>query len=97
MQLDPAELPISAATRRAATKLRIPAWRLALSGGEDFELAVAVAPKHVQATIKVAAAAGVRLSAVGRVVARPGLWLLGAPGGAAISGFEHFATARHNV
>ncbi len=89
--LDAARLPIAATTARAAARLGTPAWRLALSGGEDFELALAVPRQHVQATIKVAARTGARLTPVGRIVASPGLHIAGAPGAALSGGFQHFS------
>ena len=68
--------------------LQVPAWAgdartLALAGGEDYELLFSCAPRAADPT-RLARRLGVRVSAIGRVVARPGI--RGLPEG----GWRHF-------
>ncbi len=65
--------------------------RLALTGGEDFELALAVAPERAQAAGRIGARLGVPLTAVGEVVRgrRPQITGL-PPGTPKLRGFDHF-------
>jgi thiamine-monophosphate kinase len=73
-----AELPISAAYRRA-TAGRADPWQPALSGGEDYELCLTVPPRLVRRALEAGHAAGTPLCTVGTItrlrgvqVARPG-------------------------
>jgi thiamine-monophosphate kinase len=65
-------LPLSPEYRRA-TRGRADAFEAALSGGEDYELLVAVAPARLEEARAAARAAGVPLSVVGRLERRAGL------------------------
>jgi thiamine-monophosphate kinase len=73
------DLPLSAAYRRAASRLAEP-YAAALAGGEDYELVVAVPPANLAAAKAAAVAAGVRLTAVGRFVRGRGVRVVGVHG-----------------
>jgi thiamine-monophosphate kinase len=90
VELDVSRLPIAADVARVAEELSMSAIDLALSGGEDFELVLAVRPADVEAAVRRAASLGVALTPVGRVVARPGLHVLGQRGRSPARGFDHF-------
>jgi thiamine-monophosphate kinase len=66
-------------------------WQMALCGGEDFELVLAVAPAAWPQAEACAKRCGLPLTVVGRVTAAPGIVLLHAPKGAVLRGFDHFA------
>jgi thiamine-monophosphate kinase len=85
LALDAARLPLAPGVAAVARSLGREPAELAATGGEDFELCVAVAPADVAAA---EAAAG--LTWVGEVIAGPpGVEWRGAPGAAAWRGFEH--------
>ncbi len=65
--LDYDALPIDIATRALAAKLGKDPVKLATEGGEDFELVVAVAAKHVKRAQQLAARHGTTLTIVGEV------------------------------
>jgi thiamine-monophosphate kinase len=88
-------VPVSAAAHRLAAERGDGTTALdhALGDGEDFELLLAVAPED--ASRMAADSLGVRLTAIGRFVAEPGLWRIDAgqvrrP--LARTGFEHSMT-----
>jgi thiamine-monophosphate kinase len=90
--LESASIPIDAAARRWAETTGSDALRSALTGGEDYELLFAVAPRQrraFMAIMKRYASPGV--TRIGRLTAEPGCWLEG-PGGreALPAGFAHF-------
>lgn len=89
--LDLQALPLSSTFLRQAKGCNLDAYRLALTGGEDFELVVAVPPAKVLAARAAAQGLGLRLTAVGTVVRRAGLHLRGERGDAPTAGFDHFA------
>ena len=64
------QLPISAALRQAAGA---EAWRYALHGGEDYELAIAVLPARLEALQELARTCATPLTVVGQLRAAPGL------------------------
>jgi thiamine-monophosphate kinase len=74
-----AELPLSAAYRRAAVRLADP-FAPALAGGEDYELVVALPPSALGAARAAAARARTPLTVVGRFVRGTGVQVLGAGG-----------------
>lgn len=74
-----AALPLSPAYRAASRRARDP-WAAALSGGEDYELVVAVPARRLRAAIAAARRVGTRLTAVGSVVAGRGVKVF-EPGG----------------
>jgi len=87
--LDLAALPLSAAAREVTAALGLDPQEIALLGGEDYELLVAVAPEDVEAAKDVARAEGETLTEIGVVSADPGLFSSNkVPLGK--SGFEHF-------
>jgi thiamine-monophosphate kinase len=65
-------LPLSRAYR-AATRGRRDSWAAAATGGEDYELLVAVPARKVPAALAAARGAGTRLTVVGEVVAGAGV------------------------
>lgn len=98
VEIDADRLPLSPALQRAAAALRIPAWRWALHGGEDYEL-VCTAPPGCVAALRdaVGAATGVPLTEIGVVLrASHGAWLQ--RGGRRVPlaprGYDHFGKRR---
>lgn len=68
--------------------------RLALSGGDDYELCVCVPPEHEDAARAAMALLGVPFTRVGKVTDQPGIHLLGADGSRQPlnwQGYNHFA------
>ena len=74
-----ADLPLSAAYRRAARPLADP-YAAALSGGEDYELVVAVPPANLEKARRAAAQVGTPLTPIGRFVRGRGVRVVGARG-----------------
>jgi len=89
-----ADLPLSPAYRRAARGLADP-YGPALSGGEDYELVVAVAPACLAAARAAAAGAGTRLTVIGRFLRGRGVRVVGARGEPVPvrAGHDHLASA----
>ncbi len=88
-----AALPTSNALRDAQALLGQSAADVALAGGEDFELLLAVAPGDVDAAHAAVAAAGTTLTAIGALIPE-GLTLLGLDDKARpfpSRGWDHFA------
>ena len=85
-----ADLPLSAAYRRAASRLADP-YAAALGGGEDYELVVALPPAALQAAQAAAARARTPLTVVGRFTRGRGVRVVGARGEplAAPAGHDH--------
>lgn len=81
-------LPQMPGLGRVASALGADPYTWALAGGEDFELVVASRQRDVAQLKRVAARLGETLTAVGRVVKRPGLSLQGGP--VPRGGFDHF-------
>lgn len=91
-----ARLPVDAEVRKAFRRPTL-ALRSALLGGEDYELLLAVPRGRAAAFERACARAGEAVTAVGRLVRRPGLMLLDAEGREKrlpLSGFDHFRTRR---
>lgn len=89
--LDESTLPCSAAVAALDTT-----WRRTclLHGGDDYELLFTAPPGRDAAVEAAAAAAGVPVTAIGRIDATPGLRVLDARGQAVVvasRGFDHFA------
>jgi thiamine-monophosphate kinase len=89
-------LPLEDGVAEIATELRLPPWRLAATGGEDYELCFCVAPtdgERAERALREAGGAGVTW--IGRVVqatppVSPGVELLDAQGRVQqLEGFEH--------
>ena len=87
--LDVDELPIEPGVTAVARRLGKPAWELALTGGEDFELVLAVPPARVAAALRLGRRCCVPLTPIGNVVRGSRLELFGASG-ASLAGFDHF-------
>jgi thiamine-monophosphate kinase len=90
--IDAAALPVHAGVAEVAAELGRPAWRLAASGGEDYELCFCASPQDRERVERaVAALAAVQVSWVGEVRAgAPGARISGEGGeDAGIEGFEH--------
>lgn len=93
-QVDVSRLPVSDDLAAMALEFGRPAWELALSGGEDYELLVAVAPADVEAACALVARAGTMLTPIGEIT-RTGLRVIGLDGAdlpAVPSGWDHFAS-----
>ncbi len=87
-----AALPLAAGVAEVSAGLKQPAWRLAVSGGEDYELCFCAPPQSRTAVEQaVAACGGVPVSWIGEVLdGPPGIVLSDERGGrVAIEGFEH--------
>ncbi len=68
VEVDAALLPIDARTRAVADRLGVDPLRLALAGGEDYELLFTAAPSAVEPLRSaVAAVAGVPVTVIGRI------------------------------
>ncbi|HHX38635.1 MAG TPA: thiamine-phosphate kinase [Armatimonadetes bacterium] len=66
--LDAGTLPLSEACRDAAARLRLDPLQLALTGGEDYELLLAVSPERVdEVRAAITGATGTAVSIVGRI------------------------------
>ncbi len=93
-EIDAAAIPLSPACREAAACLGLDPLALALSGGEDYELLLAVAPHRVSDIRAAIAATGTSAVPIGRVVPQ-GFTLL-QPDGTRCplpgAGFQHFPT-----
>ncbi len=96
IELEEAAIPVAPAVRRLGVRLAVDPLDLALHGGEDYELLVALPPGRVAgATAALATHEGLALRAVGRVVqaGRPAVRLLTRAGGnrpLADRGYDHF-------
>jgi thiamine-monophosphate kinase len=69
-RLEVARIPVSAAALRLSRRTGRPAWRHALSDGEDFELLIAVPPREAARIVR-ARPGDVRWTDVGEIVAGP--------------------------
>jgi len=90
-----ARLPISTATRRVAELVGKPPWRLALEGGEDFELCFTAPPEAVEElSTRVCRETGTPVTVVGEILpADEGQWLVLEDGREVpleAGGWEHF-------
>ncbi len=90
--LDAALLPVAAHTASVARGLGLDALGLALHGGEDYQLLLAVPPQHFAALMELAGRHGTRLTVIG-VVAGEAQGVVDARTGSALQphGFQHFA------
>jgi thiamine-monophosphate kinase len=94
-RIDSIDIPISSAVKRAAEVLHRDAFEIALAGGEDYELLLAVAPYDVDDVMAAVNDVGTTLTAVGEIV-KTGLRVV-APNGIDelnpdMLGWDHFAT-----
>jgi len=93
LRIDTASLPIADSVRRAAAQIDRDPIQLALTGGEDYELLMAVDPAAVDDVVKALGDVGVPLTPVGEIV-RAGCRVV-APNGEddleiAVAGWDHF-------
>jgi thiamine-monophosphate kinase len=88
VRIDVSKLPIRPMTRQLASKLDRDVIDLAVAGGEDFELVLAVEPDEVAHAQRIAARYDTTLTAVGEVTRKPGLRIDGAA--RTYRAFEHF-------
>jgi thiamine-monophosphate kinase len=90
-------LPVSPATRRLADRLRLDVFRLAVAGGEDYELLFTAPPSAVdalQSTVR--RATGVAVTPIGHITtAAEGRWFVTSDTRAPIdaAGWDHFRHA----
>lgn len=94
-RIDAARLPISAATEAIARRQALPAWELALNGGEDYELCFTAPPHYAAALAEaVRAATGTPVSDVGEILPAERGQVLILPDGTqrplAAGGWNHF-------
>ncbi len=92
-ELDLEALPVSPAL--AAAFDRTQCQRLALAGGDDYELCFTVAPAHIADVTRALADAGCGATPIGRIVEGSGVRVLDAQGHEVTignPGWEHFAT-----
>lgn len=91
-ELQAGAVPLSAAARAAG-----PAWlTTCLTGGDDYELLLAVAPERADALRAEAARAGIEVTPIGRFVAASGVRVLDTAGAALVlerPGWSHFDQA----
>ena len=91
-RINAADLPLSEAIKAAAKELDQSPVDLALSGGEDYELLLAVAPGDVLAVCDAVAATGTVLTPIGEII-RAGFHIVG-PDGTELTterrGWDHF-------
>jgi thiamine-monophosphate kinase len=74
--IDAAAVPISDATRRLAAQLHLEPLKLALSGGEDYELLFAVRSRRRRTFLAAARrGGGLPITRIGRLTREPGAWL----------------------
>ena len=95
-RLNLGRLPLSDALRDAVVELGLDPVTVALTGGEDYELLLSVAPADVEAVQAAAAGVGVVATAIGEV-ARSGLRAITSDGAEADladygDGWDHFAS-----
>ena len=90
VEIDPAKLPMTRGVASVCERFDLPAWQLALTGGEDFELVLAVRPGAVGTVEAVGKELGVRLTQVGRICPGEGLHLKGGVRLDEPLGFDHF-------
>jgi thiamine-monophosphate kinase len=90
-----AELPLSAAYLRATARRRDP-WAAALSGGEDYELCLAVPVRQVGAALAAARAVGTPLAVIGTITRARGVQVARPAGGhhPVTRGHDHLAAVR---
>jgi thiamine-monophosphate kinase len=92
LQVDLGALPLEEGVGQICAELGIPAWRLAATGGEDYELCFCVAPaERIRAEHAVRAVGRVEVAWIGRAIeGSPGVSLLDDRGeDVRVEGFEH--------
>jgi thiamine-monophosphate kinase len=95
-EVELSHIPLDADVVRAFPR-KGQALRMALTGGEDYELLLAVPPRRARAFARACARAGEVVTAIGRLVPGRGLRLWdadGRPSPLSVSGFDHFRARR---
>jgi thiamine-monophosphate kinase len=90
--LDAGAIPVHPGARAWSERTSSDPLALALSGGEDYELLFAVAPRRRRTFFgAVRRCPGIEVTLVGRLSAEPGAWILGPGGPSPLNGgFVHF-------
>ncbi len=70
LHIEAEALPISPQCQEAAALLGLDALEMALSGGEDYEILLAIAPQNADALLQNARNAGIELTQIGKCVAK---------------------------
>lgn len=92
VRLQREQIPMPQAVRTLAQRTGHDPWQWALSGGEDFELLVAIAPEKVMQAQACAQQVGVTLTQIGDVTADARLQFDDTQYSVAASGYDHFAS-----
>lgn len=96
LEIDQGKIFLSEDLVKAASILGSDPLKLALSGGEDYELLFTADLGHEEELFVTAGEAGLRLMRIGRVLKGEGVTLLGPDGeplGLTDTGFDHFASS----
>jgi thiamine-monophosphate kinase len=90
--IDTDAVPVQRGVAQVAAMRGTTALHMAMFGGEDFELVLAIAPKHVAKATQVAKKMAVALTPVGQVTARRGLTMVGRAADLLLRGhgFDHY-------
>ena len=94
VRLDPGFVPVDPGVLRVSRAARVMPMDWALSGGEDFELVMAIPKRGLAKARRIARRLDVTLTVVGAVKAGSGLELSGGPSSLPRTGFDHFAANR---
>jgi thiamine-monophosphate kinase len=93
-EIEAAALPLSPACRAYAASRRMDPSRLALTGGEDYELLFTVPPRHEATLRRLSGKAGCRFTRIGRIRAKAFGQRLRRPDGTsqrlAVTSYRHF-------
>jgi thiamine-monophosphate kinase len=91
--VDASRVPVHAGAAKLADALGEDALRLAIAGGEDYELLFAVRPRRRRAFLAaMKRAGGLPVTMIGQLTREPGVWLAGGNDRSPLSeGFNHFA------
>jgi thiamine-monophosphate kinase len=90
IEIDADRLPVAAGVAEVAAAAGIDPLDLVAGGGEDYELLAALPAGRLDGALAACEAVGVRLSAIGKVSAEPGVRITGPRGGVRVPrGFDH--------
>jgi len=90
IEIDADRLPVAAGVAEVAVAAGVDPLDLAAGGGEDYELLAALPAERLDGAVAACESVGVRLSAIGKVSAEPGVRITGPSGGVrAPRGFDH--------
>ncbi len=94
IKLEPRAIPLSAALGEWGWASGVELLDYALSGGEDFELAFAVAPEGIEALHRLQYQTDTRCTPIGRVVRERAGEVFAAEGRRLRGGYDHFSPSR---